>query len=294
VAANAAEGVIMATLEQALRPKGYPVPPYREAEMKLVLSLTGDILAFRRCARQYGMQSVRGFALAHATQEFVGTFAHRSLARAFRHYREQHRAPTNAEMAGILNDVRELLREQKRRPHSWDVVRKVGCRVMRLNRSFETFGVYERIVDSERSLQTDDEEFVIQGRVDVIQRGAGIELWDYKATQDPRRVIVSNRRVAVLILITRRHRNAWRITPSSFGSMRIFIERCTARRRRHADSCSSMRSRSRTTPRLGGLRRARGDRLVLEAGGRSRRAAGAFLFCRRGRAGGVAGRHRLS
>lgn len=184
----------MATLEQALRPKGYPVPPYRETEMKLVLSLTGDILAFRRCARQYGMQSVRGFALAHATQEFVGTFAHRSLARAFRHYREQRRAPTNAEMAGILNDVRELLREQKRRPHSWDVVRKVGCRVMRLNRSFETFGVYERIVDSERSLQTDDEEFVIQGRVDVIQRGAGIELWDYKATQDPRRGIVSNRR----------------------------------------------------------------------------------------------------
>ena len=184
----------MSTLEQALRPDGYPVPPYRETEMKLVLSLTGDILAFRRCGRQYGMQSVRGFALAHATQEFVGTFAHRSMARAFRQYRDQRCAPTNLEMAKILRDVCDLLREQKRRPHSWDVVHKVGCRVMRLNRSFETYGVYDLMVDTERSLQTDDEEFVIQGRVDVIQRGAGIELWDYKATQDPQRMILSSGR----------------------------------------------------------------------------------------------------
>jgi hypothetical protein len=50
------------------------------------------------------------------------------------------------------------------------------------------------MVDTERSLQTDDEEFVIQGRVDVIQRGDGIELWDYKATQDPRHVILSGGR----------------------------------------------------------------------------------------------------
>jgi hypothetical protein len=184
----------MATLEQVLRPNGYDIPPYRETEMKLVLSLTGDILAFRRCARQYGLQSVRGFALAHATQEFVGTFAHRSMARAFRYYREKGRAPTNLEVATILSDVRELLREQKRRPHSWDVVQKVGCRVMRLNRSFDTYGVYERMVDTERGLQTDDEEFVIQGRVDVIQRGSEIELWDYKATQDPRRMPVAGRR----------------------------------------------------------------------------------------------------
>jgi len=162
--------------------------------MKLVLSLTGDILAYRRCPRQYGLQSVRGFALARATQEFVGTFAHRALSRAYRHYGEHAGAPSNPEMALILKDVEELLREQKRRPHSWDVVKNVGHRIMRLNRSFDTHGVYQRMVDTERSLQADDKEFVIQGRVDVIQRGQGIELWDYKATQDPRRLLVSSRR----------------------------------------------------------------------------------------------------
>lgn len=179
----------MPNLLDALRPKGGTIPPYGETESKLVLSLTGDILAFRRCPRQYGLHTVRGFAAAHATQEFVGTFAHRCLNRGFRWFKEKGKAPNNEEMARILEEVKDQLKAQRRRPHSWSVVQEVGYRVMRLNRCFETYGIYPRMVDTERTLETDDGDFVIQGKVDVIQGDENrLELWDYKASRDPRQL----------------------------------------------------------------------------------------------------------
>lgn len=185
----------MATLVDALKPRGGAVPSHRDSETKLVLSLTGDILAYRRCSRQYGLQSVRGYAVAHATQEFVGTFAHRALNRAFKRFRDGGSAPTNPQMAAILEEVKQLLKDQRRRPHSWEAVEKVGLRVMRLNRSFDTHGVYGRMVDTERTLQADDGDFVIEGKVDVIQgKGSEFELWDYKATRDPRGLLAPGRK----------------------------------------------------------------------------------------------------
>ena len=67
---------------------------------------------------------------------------------------------------------------------------------MRLNRTFEERGIYAKIVDTERLLQTDKEEFVIQGIVDVIQQSeTQYELWDYKATRNPYRDLKSKSKV---------------------------------------------------------------------------------------------------
>lgn len=179
-----------AALIAALTPRNGEVPPFEAVEGKPVLSLTGDILSYSRCPRQYGLQKVRGFAPARMTQEFIGSFAHQALDRAFRHFVRTHQAPTNEEMAQILVDVKELLRDQRRFPHSWTVANNVAFRIMRLNRSFDARGVYARIVDTERTLQADAPTYVIQGRVDVIQAsGQELELWDYKATKNPRRVL---------------------------------------------------------------------------------------------------------
>lgn len=215
-------------LYESLRPKGQIIPNYEMSESKPVLSLVGDILSYRRCKRQYGLTHFRGFHSAFATQEFVGTFAHRCLSNCFKFYQKNERAPADKDIVKIFYEVREILKTQGRRPHSWHIIRGTGLRLMRLNKTFEERGIYDKIVDTERMLQTDKEEYVIQGIVDVIQQSKDYyELWDYKATKNPYKDLESksdiDRRAAEarlkdyglqLRLYAYLHHRVWDIKPS--------------------------------------------------------------------------------
>jgi hypothetical protein len=187
------EAVMSDSIAEHLVADDAPIPPFEEAQARLILSLTGDVLSFERCPRQYGFQKIRGYSAARATQEFIGTFAHRCLERAVTFHRNHRVPPDNAEMARLMGDVKDLLKDQRRRPHSWKIVEQIGLRLMRLNRTFADRGVYERVLDTERALQSGMPDFVLEGRVDVIQHGDdAIELWDYKAMRDPRRTLLSS------------------------------------------------------------------------------------------------------
>lgn len=150
------------------------------------LSVTGDILSYRRCPRQYGHYNFRGFAPTTATQEFVGTFAHKSLSRAVKFYLNTGGAPADDVMAELMAEVRDSLGDEGARPQQWQAINRTGFQLMRLNRSFAEHGIYPRMVDSERMLRSFEGNFVAEGIVDVIQSdGNDVELWDYKATLNP-------------------------------------------------------------------------------------------------------------
>jgi hypothetical protein len=129
----------------------------------------------------------RGFAPTTATQEFIGAFAHRSISRAVKFFLNTGSAPSDGDMAELMEEVRKALKSEGARPQRWQSVARTGFQLMRLNRSLAESGTYERIVDSERVLKSFEETFVAEGVVDVIQMNDidNIELWDYKASSNP-------------------------------------------------------------------------------------------------------------
>ena len=67
--------------------RGGDIPRYKGEGGSPRLSLTSDILDHRKCQRKYGLYKVRGFEASAPTAEFVGTFAHRSMEKAWREAR---------------------------------------------------------------------------------------------------------------------------------------------------------------------------------------------------------------
>src|SRR5947209_3756739 len=63
------------------------VRPPRQPSLKRRYSVTADILSYRRCPRQYGFFARRGFAPAESGQLWFGTVIHRTLDRAYSHWR---------------------------------------------------------------------------------------------------------------------------------------------------------------------------------------------------------------
>ncbi len=167
------------------------VPEYEDPEIRPRLSLTSDVLDYRLCRRKYGFYKVRGYSSSSPAAEFVGTFAHRSIESAWRHFVREDNAPSNAKMANILEAIRQrMVTEEGRRPHSWHAAFQAGCQVMRMNRTVDTLEMYPTIVDSERTIRVAQREYVIEGVVDMILANEGsVTLWDFKAARDPRRIL---------------------------------------------------------------------------------------------------------
>ena len=89
---------------------GWTVPE-RDAEVSIrSYSTTGDILSFRRCARQYGNFSVRGFVSATATQRYFGTLVHDVLDVVRRGWKRDGALPDEAEIEVLVLKAHDRLR----------------------------------------------------------------------------------------------------------------------------------------------------------------------------------------
>ena len=174
-----------------LGPFDQPLPMYQEAFIQPRVSLTSDVLDYLQCKRKYGLYKVRGFAAAASTGEFVGTLAHRTMQRLWEFYRANRTPPQDERVCEFLETGRrELVEGENIRPHSWQAVGLVGMQVLRLNRTLVDLVGYDNLLDAERTLRIDMGQFVIEGVIDVVVRGrSGLELWDYKASKDPRHVL---------------------------------------------------------------------------------------------------------
>lgn len=164
------------------------IAEYEDSTNRPRLSLTSDVLDFRKCHRKYGMYKVRGFSGSSPTAEFVGTFAHRAMEEAWQQYQESHNPPTKEEMVSILEQLRQDLLDEGRSPHSWPAVLHAGYQVLCMTATMDELGLFESVVDSERTLRRGEQDFVLEGVVDLIlNETEGQVLWDFKSAQDPRR-----------------------------------------------------------------------------------------------------------
>jgi len=173
--------------------RGGEIPRYKGEGGSPRLSLTSDILNHRKCQRKYGLYKVRAFEASAPTAEFVGTFAHRSMEKAWREAREGE-PPDQTRMISIMEAIRsQLVHEEKRKPHSWNAVLKAGWQVMRMHSTLLQRGLYDSLIDMERRLRYSHDDYVLEGVIDAIfDSEESVMLWDWKAANDPRRVLNNN------------------------------------------------------------------------------------------------------
>lgn len=171
---------------------GGTVGPHTDVGLKRRYSITGDVLAYRRCKRQYGYYNELDFAPNHVTQLFFGRVVHETLDRAHRHYAgevedaETGSIPTDEEIATYFQEVAEALKARNIYPMSQEAEETALSYIQRFNRK-EGERLYPRVVDTEHRLQSNREDFVLEGVVDVLAGDDidGYEIWDYKAGQRP-------------------------------------------------------------------------------------------------------------
>jgi DNA helicase II / ATP-dependent DNA helicase PcrA len=183
-------------------------PPAVEEKTTLrQYSTTGDILSYRRCRRQYGIFSIRGFVSATATQRYFGTLVHDVMDTVHRGWQSDGELPDE-------EGVRELVEQAHDR--LWRAgVRAYGARQQKqtattlVHRFILALGsvFFRHIQEAEyrlqRALKTTkgDREYILDGIVDVLagavlnelghqdqdSRPDDVEIWDYKSGKAPDR-----------------------------------------------------------------------------------------------------------
>jgi PD-(D/E)XK nuclease superfamily len=164
----------------------HPVTPVRPR-----LSLTSDIISFRRCRRQYGFFGNDGFVPAQAVQIYFGQMIHQVLDRCHRHYSGffGHPAgsfPNDNDIENYFAEVDRAMRAHGVRPAS-PIVADQALEVLKTFNRVEGPTLYPRVLDTEFRLESERANFILRGVVDVLASGTAgeTEIWDYKGTDMP-------------------------------------------------------------------------------------------------------------
>jgi len=185
-----------AALTPGLRP--IPIRKNRFPPPKRRYSVTSDVLAYRRCKRQYGFFARRGYVSAQSGQLFFGTVIHQTLDKAHAHYRGElegthpEDVPTDEDIDRYFDQVADALEGQGVRRMS-DASRDSAREYVKaFNREFgRKQNVYKRIIDTEHRLQKDKGDYILHGIIDVVAQAEGgegwgsYEIWDYKGAKRP-------------------------------------------------------------------------------------------------------------
>lgn len=167
------------------------VGPHRGTDLKRRYSITGDVLAYRRCKRQYGYYTDLDFIPNHVTQLFFGRVVHETLDRAHRHYAGEldqstkNDVPSDDDIERYFTEVAEALKSRNIYPMTEEAEETALKYIQRFNRR-EGAALYPRVIDTEHRLQSNRNQFVLEGVVDVLTGdGSEREIWDYKAGKRP-------------------------------------------------------------------------------------------------------------
>jgi len=170
---------------------GESAGPVSEDTPKRSYSIVGDVLAYRRCKRQYGFLQDYDFTGGNSTQLFAGLAVHQTLDWAHRYYNGDvdgvsgGTVPTEDDLREEFDAVVESLRDQRIFPLGEEAVDAVFEHLARFNRDVGP-SLYPDIVDTECTLRTSFGTFLLTGVADVLADDGGeTKLVDYKATQRP-------------------------------------------------------------------------------------------------------------
>jgi putative RecB family exonuclease len=183
--------------------QGISLPLSNNTAVKRRYSVTQDVVAYRRCARQYGVFNVHKYAPAEQTQAYFGTVLHQVLDRCHAHFHGKIDSSTK----GLLPDHGKILIEDQINdyfdeaksaqktgktspPPPSDIVRyfiqvenglnskgilaiRSDLRVKAVNilqyfNALEGSTLYPRVRDTEHRLQADRTDHILHGVVDLL------------------------------------------------------------------------------------------------------------------------------
>lgn len=166
-------------------------------------STTGDILAYKRCRRQYGVFGVRKWSSATATQRYFGVLVHDVLDRTNREFKITQTLPTHEEIEQYISEAHDRLIRSGVRPFNrvaqQELATKLIKRFVDLIGSSFFRNVQQTEYRLERSLETDSGlTYLLEGIVDIVAGAVldsmgmpisteddDVEIWDYKSGRRP-------------------------------------------------------------------------------------------------------------
>lgn len=166
-------------------------------------SVTSDVVAYRRCARQYGAFNVHDYAPAHQTQLYFGTIIHQVLDRCHAHYNglinaatrgtipDNGRIISDTAIVTYFNDLRNAQQAQQPAPMPPSEIlryfievenglksrgiravtqdlREKAVRILQYFNALEGPQLYPRVLDTEYRLQADRGNHILHGVVDLL------------------------------------------------------------------------------------------------------------------------------
>ncbi len=183
--------------------KGIAVPLPNNTLLKRRYSVTQDVVAFRRCARQYGAFNVHKYAPAHQTQTYFGTVLHQVLDRCHAHFH----GIIDPSTKGLLPDDGQILSEEEIRHYFGETkeaqksgatapkppseivryfiqvenglnskgilairsdLRVQAVRILQYFNALEGPELYPKVRDTEHRLQADRTDHILHGVVDLL------------------------------------------------------------------------------------------------------------------------------
>lgn len=151
-------------------------------------SITGDIISYQKCPRQYCFLKIKGFRPSNRLQLWYGHALHQSIKRLVSFFNETGRIPDDTDVRYCFNHVVKSLRKAGLEPDSED--KKDGAlQVLLLFNEREGESFYSKVVATEMSLEKDLGDFIVFGVIDALLRNdcnisdenySPVEIWDYK------------------------------------------------------------------------------------------------------------------
>jgi len=160
------------------------------------LSLTADIVGYRRCPRQYCFFVHKNFVPAHTVQIFYGTIIHEVLDRTHHHYqgfddpKTKGKIPTDRDIERYFDEVESSLRARGIRAINSDL-RDNALEILKRFNRIEGRHLYPLVVDTEHRVRGTRGDYIMEGVVDVLvgpdadpsnppTDPSEWEIWDYK------------------------------------------------------------------------------------------------------------------
>jgi putative RecB family exonuclease len=156
----------------------------KDKVLKRKYSITGDIISFLICPRQYGFYKHLRYLPSNPTQEWFGNVIHQMLKRIHSFFESNKRLPDENEIETLFITTENNLRVHGIVAGS-EKARETALKVIKKFTEIEGESFFKNVEATEFQLVKEYEDFILYGIVDVLRGGNSFEIWDYKGMRRP-------------------------------------------------------------------------------------------------------------
>ncbi|GAB6075971.1 PD-(D/E)XK nuclease family protein [Desulfurobacterium crinifex] len=157
----------------------------KEKRIKNRYTITGDIISYSICPRQYGFYKFLGYAPSNPTQEWYGSIIHRFLKRAHMFFLKTGKVVNDEEIERIFYLIEKSMEAEGVKATN-EKVKRSALEVLKKFCLIEGESFFKSVIEAELRLIKELDNFILYGIIDVLRtEGEKVETWDYKGMERP-------------------------------------------------------------------------------------------------------------